>query len=144
MAIEQQMLNFWCLTGMEQVALTNGQEKAQIQSVLLLTDGLANHGITSKTGILNVMEQMQKEGLGAVQMPPEIPRQHRRPQIRSPRAVGVPVLDGNNLQQQMPELQVPLPAAPKPEVKVDSEDSTEKEKKPTAQDKVCAEVLYLV
>ena len=53
---------------MEQVAVTNGLEKSQVQSVLLLTDGLANHGITHKAGILSRMEKMQNEGLSAVDM----------------------------------------------------------------------------
>ena len=60
---------FVCPAGMEQVALTNGGEKAQVQSVLLLTDGLANHGITHKAGIIDQMTKMQNEGLGAVSIP---------------------------------------------------------------------------
>ncbi len=48
---------------MEQVASTYGEERSQVQSVLLLTDGLANHGITNKPGILEQMKKMQNEGL---------------------------------------------------------------------------------
>jgi len=127
---------------MEQVALSNGQERGQIQSVLLLTDGLANHGITSKTGILKVMEQMQKEGLEAVQLPPERPRPPR--QQRRYHNTRVPQPIGNNLQQQVPELQVPTPAEPTPEVNDDSKtDSTTEKKDSTAQKKVCVEIVVL-
>ena len=52
--------------GMEQIALTYGGDTAQVQSVLLLTDGLANQGITSKGGILAEMKKMQEQGLHAV------------------------------------------------------------------------------
>ena len=44
--------------GMEQVAFCTG-EHAQVQSVLLLTDGLANEGIQGKEGILGAMRRMQ-------------------------------------------------------------------------------------
>lgn len=55
---------------MEQIALTYESEKAQVQSVLLLTDGLANHWITSKDGIISEMKKMQDQGLGAVTKSP--------------------------------------------------------------------------
>ena len=46
--------------GMQQIVLTAGQEgRAQVQSVLLLTDGLANEGIKSKDGILGEMRKLQ-------------------------------------------------------------------------------------
>ena len=51
---------------MEQIALTQDREKAKVQSVLLLTDGLANQGITSREGILEQMRNIQDLGLGAV------------------------------------------------------------------------------
>jgi len=53
---------------MEQVARTKEQEKSQVQSVLLLTDGLANQGITYKSGILDQMEKIQNEGVKAVDL----------------------------------------------------------------------------
>ena len=62
--------------GMEQIALTNGGEKAQVQSVLLLTDGHANHWITSKDGIVAEMKKMQDLGLGAVSAEPSSGRHH--------------------------------------------------------------------
>ena len=37
------------------------EEKAQVQSVLLLTDGLANEGIKSKDGILKEMNKLQSK-----------------------------------------------------------------------------------
>ena len=55
---------------MEQIALTCGGEKAQVQSVLLLTDGLANCWITQKNGIIAEMRKMQELSLGAVTVPP--------------------------------------------------------------------------
>ena len=45
-----------CCLGMEEVIGRTG-EKAQVASVLLLTDGLANVGISNREGI---MEQMRK------------------------------------------------------------------------------------
>ena len=45
-------------SGMEQIAFASG-EKAQVQSVLLLTDGLANEGIKTKDGILAEMTKLQ-------------------------------------------------------------------------------------
>ena len=51
---------------MEQIALTNGGEMAQVQSVLLLTDGQANQWISNKEGIVAEMKKMQDQGLGAV------------------------------------------------------------------------------
>ena len=45
---------------MQQIVLTAGQKgRAQVQSVLLLTDGLANEGIKSKDGILGEMRKLQ-------------------------------------------------------------------------------------
>ena len=58
---------------MEQIGLTHGGEKAQVQSVLLLTDGLANQGISSKEGILAEMKKMQDQGLHAVSIPQDAP-----------------------------------------------------------------------
>ena len=52
---------------MEQIALTCGGEKAQVQSVLLLTDGLANCWITQKN---EIVAEMQELSLGAVTVPP--------------------------------------------------------------------------
>ena len=43
---------------MEQIAFCKG-EHAQVQSVLLLTDGLANEGIQGREGILGEMRRMQ-------------------------------------------------------------------------------------
>ena len=46
--------------GMQQIGLTAGQKgQAQVQSVLLLTDGLANEGIKTKDGILGEMRKLQ-------------------------------------------------------------------------------------
>ena len=50
---------------MEQITLTHGGERTQIQSVLLLSDGLANEGITSKGGILSEMKKMQDQNTPA-------------------------------------------------------------------------------
>ena len=44
---------------MEEIAYNSGPEKAQVQSVLLLTDGLANQGVTTKDGILAEMMRIQ-------------------------------------------------------------------------------------
>ena len=45
---------------MQQIGLTAGRKgRAQVQSVLLLTDGLANEGIKSKDGILGEMRKLQ-------------------------------------------------------------------------------------
>ena len=46
------------ILGMEQIAFCKG-EHAQVQSVLLLTDGLANEGIQGREGILGEMRKMQ-------------------------------------------------------------------------------------
>ena len=63
-------LLLFCTTfsGMEQIALTYGGDHAQVQSVLLLTDGHANHGITSKDRIVEEMKKMQEQGLHAVSL----------------------------------------------------------------------------
>ena len=45
-------------SGMQQIAFCEG-ERAQVQSVLLLTDGLANAGITTTEGILQEMKKIQ-------------------------------------------------------------------------------------
>ena len=45
--------------GMEEVAYNSGPDKAKVQSVLLLTDGLANQGVTTKDGILAEMMRIQ-------------------------------------------------------------------------------------
>ena len=57
------MFQFLCYeymlpTGMEQIAFCPG-EHAQVQSVLLLTDGLANKGIKGKDNILAEMRKLQ-------------------------------------------------------------------------------------
>ena len=45
---------------MQQIGLTASRKgRAQVQSVLLLTDGLANEGIKSKDGILGEMRKLQ-------------------------------------------------------------------------------------
>ena len=45
---------------MKQIVLTAGDDsRAQVQSVLLLTDGLANEGIKTKDGILGEMRKLQ-------------------------------------------------------------------------------------
>ena len=50
---------------MHQVILTAGQEgRAQVQSVLLLTDGLVNRGVKSKDGILGEMRKLQSPPTG--------------------------------------------------------------------------------
>ena len=64
---------------MEQIGLTHGGEKAQVQSVLLLTDGLANQGISSKEGILAEMKKMQDQGLHAVSIPQDSPYAPKHP-----------------------------------------------------------------
>ena len=64
---------------MEQIGLTHGGERAQVQSVLLLTDGLANQGISSKEGILAEMKKMQDQGLDAVIIPQDSPYGPKRP-----------------------------------------------------------------
>ncbi len=57
---------YFCFVGMEQIAVTNAEEKSQVQSVLLLTDGLANYGIRSTAEIVEQMKVMQDKGIGAV------------------------------------------------------------------------------
>ena len=47
------------LSGMKEIAYKSGPEKAQVQSVLLFTDGLANQGVRTKDGILAEMMQIQ-------------------------------------------------------------------------------------
>eukprot|EP00731_Ephydatia_muelleri_P001021 Em0001g1021a len=47
------------LKGMEEIAYNSGPEKAKVQSVLLLTDGLANQGVTTRDGILAEMMRIQ-------------------------------------------------------------------------------------
>ena len=44
---------------MHEVAYHSGPDKAQVQSVLLLTDGLASEGVTTKDGILAGMMRFQ-------------------------------------------------------------------------------------
>ena len=44
---------------MEEIAYNSGSEKAKVQSVLLLTDGLANQGVTTRDGILAEMMRIQ-------------------------------------------------------------------------------------
>lgn len=98
---------------MEQIGLTHGGEKAQVQSVLLLTDGLANQGITSKEGILAEMRKMQDQGLHAVTIPGDSPY-NPAPQIsRAPpnQRRGLHLLFGRNArrqqnQQQQQQMQV--------------------------------------
>ena len=51
------LLCFVC-PGMEQVVQCTG-ERAQVQSVLLLTDGLANEGVRGTEGILAKMRELQ-------------------------------------------------------------------------------------
>ena len=46
-------------SGMEEIAYNSGPEKAQVQSVLLLTDGLANQGVTTREGILGEVVRIQ-------------------------------------------------------------------------------------
>ena len=48
-----------CILGMEEVAYNSGSKKAKVQSVLLLTDGQANQGVSSKEGILAEMKKLQ-------------------------------------------------------------------------------------
>ena len=48
-----------CILGMEEVAYNSGSNKAKVQSVLLLTDGQANQGVSSKEGILAEMKKLQ-------------------------------------------------------------------------------------
>lgn len=45
---------------MKEVAYHSGSDKAKVQSVLLLTDGLATNGVTTKDGILAKMLTIQK------------------------------------------------------------------------------------
>ena len=47
-----------CNPGMEEVVGCRG-ERAQVQSVLLLTDGLANEGVRDTEGILAQMRELQ-------------------------------------------------------------------------------------
>lgn len=58
---------------MEQIALTQAGERAQVQSVLLLTDGHANQGLVSQVDIVREMKNMQDLGLGAVKTNLRIP-----------------------------------------------------------------------
>ena len=44
---------------MEEIAYHSGPEKANVQSVLLLTDGVANKGLKTKEGILAQMLKIQ-------------------------------------------------------------------------------------
>ena len=44
---------------MEEIAYHSGPEKAKVQSVLLLTDGVANKGLKTKEGILAQMLKIQ-------------------------------------------------------------------------------------
>ena len=79
-------------TGMEQIATSKSEEKAKVQSVLLLTDGLANEGITGTANIINQIKKFQVEGMGAVSMGasggqmfmPQQRRQVRRPPQAQP------------------------------------------------------------
>ena len=94
---------------MEQVGLTHGGEKAQVQSVLLLTDGLANQGITSKEGILAEMRKMQDQGLHAVAIPGDNAHDSN-PFVPIPRAPqhqrrGLHVLFGRNARRQQNQQQ---------------------------------------
>lgn len=95
--------------GMEQIGLTHGGEKAQVQSVLLLTDGLANQGITSKEGILAEMRKMQDQGLHAVAIPSDN-AYNSNPFVPIPRAPqhqrrGLHVLFGRNARRQQNQQQ---------------------------------------
>ena len=50
---------------MKQIVVTAGDDsRAQVQSVLLLTDGLANEGIKTKEGILGEMRKLQDPPAG--------------------------------------------------------------------------------
>lgn len=93
--------------GMEQVGLTHGGEKAQVQSVLLLTDGLANQGITSKEGILAEMRKMQDQGLHAVTIPGDNPYSPAPPASRAPpnQRRGLHQLFGRNPRRQQNQQQ---------------------------------------
>ena len=46
-------------SGMQEIAYNSGSSKAKVQSVLLLTDGLATDGVTTKEGILAEMLKIQ-------------------------------------------------------------------------------------
>lgn len=104
---------------MEQVALTSGDdEKAKVQSVLLLTDGLANEGITGMANILNVIKKFQEEGQGAVETyspvsnPPRRQQQQRVQNVRQTRPGFFGRLFGNqssSAQPTPPPLQQPGP-----------------------------------
>lgn len=46
-------------SGMNEITAGSDSKKANVQSVLLLTDGLANHGVKTKDGILAEMKKLQ-------------------------------------------------------------------------------------
>ncbi len=105
---------------MEQISLTSDGKKAQVQSVLLLTDGIANCWITSKNGIVAEMKKMQDLGIGAVSVEPVYYRRKRSPpqlfgghsQKRMKQVPSPPMLQQNLLEpQSVPQL-VQLPAPP--------------------------------
>eukprot|EP00731_Ephydatia_muelleri_P001001 Em0001g1001a len=48
------------LKGMEEVTYHSGSDRAKVQSVLLLTDGLATHGVITMDGILAKMRTIQQ------------------------------------------------------------------------------------
>lgn len=45
---------------MEEVTYHSGSDRAKVQSVLLLTDGLATHGVITMDGILAKMRTIQQ------------------------------------------------------------------------------------
>ena len=47
------------VAGMQEIAYNSGSSKAKVQSVLLLTDGLATDGVITKEGILAAMLTIQ-------------------------------------------------------------------------------------
>lgn len=95
---------------MKQIALTSGGEKAQVQSVLLLTDGLANHGITNRVGIIEQMKKMQSVGLAAVEAAPP-------PSRRSPFAM-FSKSKGKKKRSQPPQMQQQAAQPPSPPMAV--------------------------
>ncbi|XP_064400224.1 uncharacterized protein LOC135346514 [Halichondria panicea] len=73
------------LKGMELISNTNEQDKAQVQSVLLLTDGLANVGVRDTNDILRNMKCYQElEEYDEKQLPPLRQQPWQHPQQRGP------------------------------------------------------------
>ena len=58
--ISTSTISFFFILGMEEVTYHSGSDRAKVQSVLLLTDGLATHGVITMDGILAKMRTIQQ------------------------------------------------------------------------------------